>query len=85
MRRHLLMLAVSLLIAACGGDSTPDAPETQSPGPADATTAPETPPSAPPRGTLGQRDEPLGVGDVAPAFEGLPEGRTIVVFYRGHW
>ena len=31
------------------------------------------------------RATPLAVGDLAPSFPGLPAGKAVVVFYRGHW
>jgi hypothetical protein len=38
------------------------------------------------RRALEARDEPLPVGAIAPAIEGMTKGKpAIVVFYRGHW
>ena len=34
---------------------------------------------------LEPRATPLAVGDPAPTFPGLPPGKAVVVFYRGHW
>ena len=70
----LPLLCLALLLAACGEPAS----SAQAPGAAGV--------SNPPPAALVVRAEPFAVGDVAPAFAGLPaEGKTIVVFYRGPW
>lgn len=72
-----LFAALMLCLAACGDDGYDGKT-----GEAAGDTPPATPSSS---GTLTARDAPLSAGEIAPAFEGLPEGKAVVVFYRGHW
>ena len=68
--KSLPLLLFALALVACG-ESTP---------------ATSTSDGAGSSGGLTARAEPLAVGDVAPAFPGLPSGgKTVVVFYRGPW
>ena len=75
--RIALFLALMLCLAACGDDGYE-----RKAGEATDDTPAATPSSS---GTLTARDAPLSAGETAPAFEGLPEGKAVVVFYRGHW
>jgi hypothetical protein len=49
----------------------------------------DAPSSEPPKNesdtTVVARDTPLQKGDVAPGFSALPEGKSVLVFYRGKW
>ena len=72
--KTLFLVCLALLLSGCG-EPAPSAP------PAGGG---EASPVAPP--TLLVRLEPLAVGDLAPAFDGLPAGgKTVLVFYRGPW
>lgn len=75
--RIALFAALMLCLAACGDDGYE-----RKPGEATDGTHPATPSSS---GTLTARESPISAGETAPAFEGLPEGKAVVVFYRGHW
>ena len=72
-RPCLPLLLVLLLLGACGEQGSSGTSAEEAATPSDTLTV------------LPARDGPLGQGDVAPPFSGLPEGKTVVVFYRGPW
>lgn len=75
--RILPLLFLALALGACG-----DAPAPTDPGAGPSST------DAPSGGTataLTPRDKPLAKGEKAPAFSALPDGTSVLVFYRGKW
>ena len=92
-RTPLLALIATVFLTACGdrspatppsATSGPEAPAT-APSPATAPAPATTEPAAPAPAPLTPRTTPLAVGDAAPAFQGLPDGPVVLMFYRGHW
>jgi hypothetical protein len=73
----MALLLVATALASCGDHGGNDAPYRE-----------EIPAERLAKGAtvaLPPRDTPLEEGEVAPAFPGLPEGKTVVLFFRGHW
>ena len=91
LRAMLLSLLTVLLVTACGDRAVEESPSSTEAGSQTPATTTAAPPSedpareAAPAVPLTPRSTPLEVGAIAPSFKGLPTGKAVVVFYRGHW